>query len=101
MRTLSKVIKTIQAHKEELEKKYNIKKLFVFGSIARGDSKDTSDVDIMVDFTDENEIPHGFEYIGMCLEIEKLLGGNVDVVRRTIIRAELKDRILKEAIQIW
>jgi predicted nucleotidyltransferase len=76
MRTLEEIKRIIAEHKEEIRQKYGIVILGVFGSYARGEQKETSDVDILV----KVERPLGLKFITAKLELERLLGLKVDLV---------------------
>ena len=45
-----KIIDILRRHEQEIKKRFHVKRIGLFGSFARGDEKDTSDVDIMVEF---------------------------------------------------
>ncbi|MEK6914321.1 MAG: nucleotidyltransferase family protein [Nanoarchaeota archaeon] len=78
-------------------KKYNVKKAGIFGSFARGDCSENSDVDILA------EIPRNvnlFDYVGIKLELECSLGKKVDLVEYKLIRPELKKIILRDEVRI-
>lgn len=96
MKTLEEVKKILAERKEDIRKKYGVIILGVFGSIARGEQKETSDVDILV----EIEKPIGFAFFELWDELEKLLGCKVDLVRRSLIREEIKESILREVVRI-
>ncbi|WP_457613174.1 nucleotidyltransferase family protein [Methanocaldococcus sp.] len=50
MKTLSEIKEILRKHKKELKEKYKVKSIAIFGSYARGEQKETSDIDIMVEF---------------------------------------------------
>ena len=50
MKNMHEIIKILREHKEELKEKYKIKEIKIFGSYARGEQRETSDIDIIVDF---------------------------------------------------
>lgn len=60
----------------EVAPKYGVVKVSLFGSHARGDADESSDVDLVVDF----DRPIGFALGGMFLELEERLGCDVDIV---------------------
>jgi hypothetical protein len=66
MNSLNTIISLILKNKPGLPKKYPIKTIGVFGSIARGDFNENSDVDILV----ELEKPVGIEFIDLANELE-------------------------------
>ncbi len=74
-----------------------MRSLALFGSVARGEATEASDVDLLVEF--EPGHPKGlFPFLGLQCFLEDILGCRVDLVMREGIRSELKDQILKEAI---
>jgi len=96
MKSLEEIKKILAAHKKGLEEEYGVKSLALFGSIVRGEEKETSDVDILVDF---HEVPDLLEFLALETHLEGLLGIKVDLVRKQVIRPELRDRILGEAVE--
>jgi predicted nucleotidyltransferase len=82
MRTLEEIKRIIAEHKEEIRQKYGIVILGVFGSYARGEQKETSDVDILV----ELERPVGLEFYEFWDYIENLLRTKADVLTLTALK---------------
>jgi uncharacterized protein len=74
---------------------YNVR---VFGSVARGEATDASDVDFLIDY-DLKKITPWFP-AGLMLDLEKLLNRKVDVVSENSLHYFLRDRILQEAISL-
>ena len=67
-------------------KKYKVKRLYAFGSILTPKFNDQSDIDLAVDFNDQ-EIPDMFEhFFDFIYELETLLGRKVDLVDQSAIR---------------
>jgi len=97
MNSLKGINEILKAHKEDLYKKYKVTEIGVFGSIARGEQKKRSDIDILVDF---EEVPDLLEFIALEEYLRKLLKKKVDLVRKEAVRRELKDRILKEVVYV-
>jgi len=97
MKTLSEVKKTIKKHKAELEEKYKVSEIGIFGSFVRGSQKKRSDIDILVDF---GELPDVFLLIDLEDYLRKILKKKVDLVRKGAIRPELKEIISKEVVYI-
>jgi len=64
-------------------KKYGIKKASVFGSVARGEDRLDSDVDVLVELGDQSM--GLFEYSRFIDELEESLGRKVDVVTKNSI----------------
>jgi predicted nucleotidyltransferase len=66
----------------------------VFGSVARGDDTDTSDLDLLVDTTESTSL---FDIAAIELELERLMGIPVHVTTVGALRGALRDRVLAEA----
>ena len=85
------VLKTLNDQKDELAG-FKVKYLALFGSVARGEEKSDSDVDILVEFTK----PIGlFEFIRLKFYLERLLNSPVDLVTPDAIREKMREQILK------
>ncbi len=69
----------------------------IFGSVARGDDLPGSDVDLLVEFTDEASL---LDEIGLRLALVDLLGVEVDVVAFDTLRGQVRERILSEAVAV-
>ncbi|MFI5267487.1 MAG: HepT-like ribonuclease domain-containing protein [Chloroflexota bacterium] len=94
---LEDVVERVQAHRAELEA-MGVRYLGVFGSVARGDARPDSDVDVLV----ECDGP-GAEYLGAALEeyLVDILGRQVDAVPRDRVRSRIKNRVESEAIEVF
>jgi len=76
MKKIEDILETLRKHKEELKRKYGVKEISIFGSFARGEERESSDVDILVEF----EKPVGLEFFELWDELEELLGMKVDLL---------------------
>ena len=76
MRNIEEIKNILKAHKEEIKERYGVVILGIFGSYARKEQKETSDIDILVDI----ERPIGLKFFELWNEIEKMLGCNVDLI---------------------
>lgn len=97
MKTIDEIKQILSEHKPELQKKYDTVGLGIFGSYSRGEQKKTSDIDILVDFS---ETPDLLKFIELERTLEQLLGCKVDLVRKQSVRPELKTIILSRIIRI-
>ena len=91
-------MKTLAESGPPLCQEFGVKSLSVFGSVARDEAAEGSDVDILVEYEDGN--PSGlFAFITLMNRLEDLLGCKVDLVMSDALRKELREQILKEAIR--
>jgi predicted nucleotidyltransferase len=97
LKTLEEIKKILSGHKEELAERYKIKEIRIFGSFIRGEQKERSDIDILVDFY---EVPDLFKFIEIEEYLGNLLGVKVDLVRKPVLRVELRDKILRGAVEV-
>ena len=79
--------------------KSDVNRLFVFGSFARGEENENSDLDLIVEFNNEDKSL--LDVIGLELDLEEVLGRKVDLLTRGGIYHRLKDRIERESIRIF
>lgn len=92
--TTEDVLERLRAFKESRQAEYGLSSLGVFGSFARGQVQEESDVDVVFETTE----PNLFRTSRMKQELEELLARRVDVVRlRERMNPRLKRRILQEA----
>jgi len=96
MKTLEEVKKILAEHKDEIREKYRVVILGVFGSYAREEQKETSDVDIIV----ELERPIGLKFYEFWDYIENILGTKADVLtlsalkQKTLLWEKVKEDII-------
>ena len=76
MDKIEKVMQILRENKEEIREKYGIKILGVFGSWARSEESETSDIDILV----QVERPIGFGFFELWDYLEEILGVKVDLL---------------------
>lgn len=81
----------------EVKERYHVDKIALFGSHARGDPREDSDIDILVDFTPGADL---LDLSGLKLYYEDIFGRSVDVVPRRSIREERRETILEDAMDI-
>lgn len=81
---------------EEVCRRYQVKQLSIFGSVARGQARPDSDIDILVDFLPDARTGL-IQYAGLMLALSELRGRKVDLVSRPALRPALREEILSEA----
>ena len=96
MKTREEILSILQERKPDLAKRFGLKRLALFGSFARGDNKEGSDVDILV------EVPPtiGLEFVDLAEEIETILGIPTDVVSRRAIKPRHWNVIQEDLIDV-
>ncbi|MDR0459296.1 MAG: nucleotidyltransferase domain-containing protein [Coriobacteriales bacterium] len=77
----------------ELAQRYGFKNLALFGSVARGDAADDSDIDMLVDYADDY-VYYDWGIAGFKVSLDDLLGEDVDVVARIDVKENRKEYIL-------
>lgn len=82
MQTQIEILSALRSVKPQLEKKYGIKTLALFGSHSRNEALPDSDIDVMVEFSN----PVGIRFIDLADELEALLNHKVDLVSRKAIK---------------
>jgi hypothetical protein len=83
--------------KPEVEEKFKVKSMGLFGSYVKGEQKDTSDLDILVDFYEPISL---FRFVELEDFLSQQLGVKVDLVMRDALKPRIKDSILNEAIYV-
>lgn len=80
-----------------LKDKYHVNKVGIFGSFARGEQEEGSDIDILVEF----DSPVGFfDFIRLENFLSEKLNRKVDLVSKKALKPAIKDDILKETIYV-
>lgn len=93
------IINKIRGEKSFLATNYSVSEIGLFGSVARGEENEKSDIDLMVSFEDKKLVSL-FDMIKLKHYFEDLLGKKTDLVHKPMIKSNLKSQILKEAILI-
>ena len=91
------ILEILQGVKEEVKREYKAEIKGVFGSYARGEEREGSDVDLLVDFGDGASL---FDLVGLGLFLEEKLHRKVDVVPQRALREEIKPSVLKEMVRL-
>ncbi len=97
--TLSPVVSERLAEIENFCRRHHIVRMWVFGSVLRGDFSPESDIDVLVQF-DPAHIP-GWEFFGMADELAALLGREVDLGTPNSLRPPLRERVMQTAQLIY
>lgn len=87
----------LSQHKPVLAERYGVRRLALFGSVARGTDREDSDVDVLVAF---DQPPNSDQYFGTQFYLEDLLGRPVDLVTETALRDRLRPYVERDAIPV-
>jgi uncharacterized protein len=91
-------LQTLQILEDNLEriKAFGVKQLGIFGSVARDEETEKSDIDVLVDLERET-----FDnYMGLLFYLEGLFGKKVDLAIKNSLKSRIKERILSETVYI-
>ncbi len=94
MKDLKEIESNLKKNRAILKEKFKVKKIGIFGSYAKGESSEKSDIDILVEFNE----PIGWEFFDLKDFLEDQLSIGVDLVTIKALKPQLKDSILKEVI---
>jgi predicted nucleotidyltransferase len=89
------IIAKLRALKAELARESHVAAIAVFGSVARDEAREDSDIDILVEF---DKVPDIFSFLRLQDQLSERLGKRVDLVTKRGLHPALRDRILEEAV---
>jgi predicted nucleotidyltransferase len=92
MKTLEEIQQLLRNHKQNLFSRYPIRSMAIFGSYARNEQDEGSDLDIVVEFNGKI----GIRFIDLACELEKLIGFKVDLISRKGIKEKYFQRIKED-----
>ncbi|TXD82408.1 nucleotidyltransferase family protein [Subsaximicrobium wynnwilliamsii] len=96
MKSLKDIKTTLEAHKSKLFSKYPIESMAIFGSFARNEETDHSDLDVIVEFNDDI----GIRFIDLANELEKLMDMKMDLVSKNGIQKRYLQSIEDDLIYV-
>ncbi|HJH27289.1 MAG TPA: nucleotidyltransferase [Methanophagales archaeon] len=97
MNTIEGIKEILARHKDELRESFKLKEIGVFGSYVRGQQKEKSDVDILVEF---EEVPGLFKLIELEDYLEEILRVKVDLVMKSALKPVIGKYILREVVYL-
>jgi len=90
-------IEEIQRKILPILKKYGVTRAGIFGSVVRGEAREESDIDILVEIESRMSL---LDFVGLKLELEEALGKPVDLGEYSEIKPIIKEQILEEEVPI-
>lgn len=97
MKTLEEIKQLLANNKQAVKEKYKISELGIFGSYVRGEQRQDSDLDVLIDYT---EAPSLFQLIDLEFYLSDRLQMKVDLVTKNGLKPRIKERILSEVIYV-
>ena len=91
------VLQTLKQKNAEMESKFGVKSLLLFGSVARDEATPASDVDLLVEF---NRPVGYFGLFALQDYLEKLLGCSVDLGTPDSLKPYIRERVMEELIHV-
>lgn len=93
----SSIVNILKKHFPTLEKDYNVKTLGIFGSFVRNQQDESSDIDILVDFSQSIGF---FKFIALENFLSEILNRKVDLITKNALKPAIREEILSEVIPI-
>ena len=97
MKTIEEIKGILAMHMDELRGHFKVKEIGVFGSYVRGEEKEASDIDVLVEFEEPVSL---LGLVSLENHLSDLFGVKVDLVPKGEIRQELKEKIIKEVVYL-
>ncbi|HPH49144.1 MAG TPA: nucleotidyltransferase family protein [Methanothrix sp.] len=94
---LNNLLKSRREEILSIAAKHGARNVRVFGSVARGEDDEKSDIDLLVEFESGRSL---LDHAGLWLELQDLLGCKVDVVSERGIKPRIRERVLREAVPL-
>ncbi|MFN0074570.1 MAG: nucleotidyltransferase family protein [Chloroflexota bacterium] len=94
---VEQILRTLRLEMPELQTRYAVESLGVFGSYVRGQNRRRSDLDVLVEF---DRAPTMFQFFELREHLTKLLGIEVDLVMKRALKPSIGERILAEVVPV-
>ncbi|MGH8000847.1 MAG: nucleotidyltransferase family protein, partial [Brasilonema sp.] len=97
MKTLEEIKQILRQSKPLLQEQYQITQLGIFGSYARGEQTQESDVDVLIDY---DQAPTLFKLVELRDYLSSAIGMKVDIVTQNGLKPRIRERVLSEVVYI-
>ena len=91
------LVSILRDHLPELGERYGVATLGIFGSYVRGEEKEDSDLDILVEFARSTDL---FEFAALEIYLSELLEAKVDLVMKSALKRRIGKRIMREVVEV-
>jgi len=92
------IIMFLQAHKDELSQRFGVLSIGLFGSYARGEAREDSDIDIAIELSPDKKSLSNF--LGIRRYLEEQFGKTVDLGIESTLKPLVRDLVAKEIIHV-
>jgi uncharacterized protein len=97
MGTRKAILRRLKNLKDDIKKRFKVQEIGIFGSAARDELKNSSDIDLLVNFEETADL---FDLVAMGEFLERQLKRKVDIVTPHALRKEFKERVQKELLSV-
>lgn len=95
---LINILSFLKTNRQYLQSKFHVKEIGIFGSVARGEQSNDSDIDILVNFDKHHK--DFLNYMRLRHYLEKTFDRRVDLVMHNSIKPRIKEKIMNEVIYV-
>lgn len=97
MHRREEIHKQLQALKPDLERDYRVSSIAIFGSVARDEQSEESDLDLLISFDEPVSL---FDVVRLEQELESQLGVEVDVVTEGSLKPRIGERVAEDLVEV-
>jgi predicted nucleotidyltransferase len=97
MTTRHEVMTRLKSLKGELASRYDVREIGIFGSVARGEDDNQSDIDLLVEFGSQADL---ITYIGLWQYLEDTFGTKIDLVSKGGLRSDMRDKVMQDLVLV-
>ena len=97
MKKIEEIKSILENHKQDISEKYKVAEIGIFGSYVKGEQKETSDVDVLVEFKESIGL---LKFIEMENYLTDLLEVKVDLVMKSSLKPRIGKHILEEVVYL-
>ncbi len=90
-------LEILHALKPQLEAQFKVREISLFGSFVRGEQVETSDIDVLVEFSQDASF---FDLVRLGNFLEEKFQRRVDVIPQESLRAEIRETVLRERVAV-
>lgn len=96
-KTVAEIICILKKHEKELNRRFGVKRIGIFGSYIRNEDRGESDLDILIEFEQDGDIGL-LKFVEIENYLSDLLGVKVDLVEKSTLKPMIGKQILKEVV---